>query len=408
MAEKNQNIKQRINQALAGSAAFILIFSFVFAFLGAVFGIYLGPEIVNDFRDLESFFTEETDTDARKNQTSTKPSTPALGIEKATTRVVKEASPSVVSVLATRDLSFFERSLFPGFRQEGTRHEQSVGTGFVAAEDIIVTNKHVVADKNAEYTVVTSEEEKLDAEVVTRDPVEDLAILKVENLNLSPLELGDSSNAKPGQFVIAIGNALGEFRNTVSAGVVSGVSRTLTAGGSLGQSEVLREVIQTDAAINLGNSGGPLLNLRGEVIGINVAKAGGAAENIGFAIPINRIKNSLEQIEERGEVQYPFLGVRYIVINPGIQELNRLPYDYGALIVRGQNPGNVAVVPGSAADKAGITENDIILEVEGEKVTEKNPLDNILSKYKPGDRVELKVYQEGEEKDITVTLDSRD
>jgi serine protease Do len=197
--------------------------------------------------------------------------------------------------------------------------------------------------------------------------------------------------------VIAIGNALGEFRNTVSVGVVSGLGRKVTASGG-GVVETLYDVIQTDAAINPGNSGGPLLNLRGEVIGINFAMAKGA-ENIGFAIPINYAKKDIEQIKKYGKIVFPFLGVRYVIITDQIQKENNLPVNYGAWVLKGPK-GEPAIFPGSAAEKAGLKEGDIILEFNGEKITADNPLAKIITKYQPGDKVSLKILRA--KKEITL------
>jgi len=229
-------------------------------------------------------------------------------------------------------------------------------------------------------------------------------LLKVEGINLPPLELGDSSKIKIGQTVIAIGNALGEYRNTVTKGVISGVGRTITAGNGRGFSETLEDVIQTDAPINFGNSGGPLIDLQGKVIGVNTAIASGG-QLIGFAIPINQAKEVIESVKKYGKVVYPFLGVRYVLIDESIAKKNNLPVDYGALIVRGENVTDLAVVPGSPADKAGLMENDIILEVQGEKVTKENNLGKLIRKHKPGDTIELKILRKGEEKTVEVTLD---
>jgi serine protease Do len=216
------------------------------------------------------------------------------------------------------------------------------------------------------------------------------------------LKLGNSDNLQIGQTVIAIGNALGEFRNTVSVGVISGLGRTITASGG-GLIETLEDVIQTDAAINKGNSGGPLLNLKGEVIGVNVAMAQ-EAQNIGFAIPINRAKKAITQVKTLGKIVYPFLGVRYILVTPEIQEERNLPVDYGALIVKGESPQEPGVIPGSAADKAGLREGDIILEVDGQKITPQNSLAKVIQTHNPGDKIVLKILREKKELILEATL----
>lgn len=336
--------------------------------------------------------------------------------------VVERVSPAVVSVIVSKYVSVIEQYYInpfkefeqffgqnfgfeiPQYREKGKElQEVGGGTGFVIGSNgLIITNKHVVLDEDAEYTVLTNDGEKYPAPVLARDPVQDIAILKISASNLSTVKIGDSDKLRIGQTVIAIGNALGEFRNTVSVGVISGLARTVTAGGG-GFSEQLEEVIQTDAAINQGNSGGPLLNLEGEVIGINTAMAQGA-ENIGFAIPINKAKKDITDIETKGKISYPFLGVRYILIDKTIQAKNNLPVDYGVLVLRGDEPGEVAVMPGSAADKAGIVENDIILEADGQKITPQNPLSKIILKHNVGDKIVLKALHQGAEKIVDVEL----
>ncbi|MDP2709288.1 MAG: trypsin-like peptidase domain-containing protein [bacterium] len=353
--------------------------------------------------------------------------------ESAVIAAAEKVSPAVVSIIITRDLpnirgfdsdqfgsDFFRRffgDAFPDlFRSEPpdggesdqggtTRQEIGGGTGFiVSADGYIVTNKHVIADSSADYTVLMNDGSRHAAKVLAQDPLNDLAVLKIEAGNLPTVELGDSLNLKVGQTVIAIGNALGEFRNTVSTGVISGLARSITAAGGRFGSEQLTNVIQTDASINPGNSGGPLLNIAGQVIGINTAIVQGA-QNIGFAIPINEVKNSITSVKQTGRIVRPWLGVRYTLINQAMADANNLSVNYGALIVRGQNQTDLAVIPGSPADKAGLQENDIILEINGQKIDEQNPLANLVAKLKPGDEITLKVLHQGEEKTLKVRLE---
>jgi len=314
--------------------------------------------------------------------------------EEKVIKAVEEVSPSVVSIIVTKDI-FFQKKRVGG------------GTGFIISSDgMILTNKHVVLDKEAEYSILTNNGESFPAKVLARDPIKDLAIIKIENgNNLKPLNLGNSDNLQIGQTVIAIGNALGEFQNTVSVGVVSGLKRTVTASGG-GITELLENLIQSDAAINKGNSGGPLLNLRGEVIGVNVAMSQ-AAENIGFAIPINEAKRDIEQVRTLGKIVYPFLGVRYVLITKDIKQENNLSVDYGALIVRGDESGESAITPGSAAETAGLQEGDIILEFNQEKITLENSLAKIIQKYNPGDKIVLKILRKNKEKIVSVVLGER-
>ncbi len=344
--------------------------------------------------------------------------------------VVKKASPAVVSIVASTEVPTFEtyyRSPFPDLppefeqffnfripelRQNGTEKRRiGAGTGFfVSSDGYIVTNKHVVEDEDAEYTVYLNDEErrgeKVPATVLALDPDSDLAVLKVALEDMPYLEFGDSDSLEVGQTAITIGYALGEFDNTVSKGVISGLSRSITAGSLFSRrSERLSNLIQSDAAINPGNSGGPMLDIEGNVIGVNVAMA--SAENIGFAIPAREAKDAFEQARDTGTIEKEkraFLGVRYVLLDELLQEENNLPYDYGALVLRGDTFQDLAVVPGSPADKAGIVENDIILDIEGEKITLRNTLSDIIATHKPDEKVTLRIYHKGDEKEVEVTL----
>ena len=343
---------------------------------------------------------------------------PTRNEEETIIQIVENTSPAVVSVVATKDVPVIEQyytnpfgDLLPGFlvpqyRQKGTQRQQvGAGTGFFVSQDgMIVTNKHVVADSAAEYTAITNNGKRLSAKVLARDPAKDIAVLKVEGNNNAFIRLGDSANLKVGQTVIAIGNALGEFQNTVSVGVISGLSRTVVASGGSGELEVLQQVIQTDAAINPGNSGGPLLDISGRVIGINTAIARGA-ENIGFALPINSVKKALEDVRSFGKIRYPFLGVRYVIINLAVKEARKLSVDYGALVTAGE--GELAVMADSPAKKAGIQHGDIILEFDGVRIDRNNTLADLISSRKIGDKVKLKVLRQGKEIFLEATLEER-
>lgn len=379
----------------------ILISALVGLIAGSISGAYIQISLMK--RSAPESFIEQQDLKVREM--------------KSIPEVVKQASPAVVSVIVSKFVSILERDYFnpfgenspfdiriPIIREKGKElKEVGGGTGFIVSSDgLIVTNKHVVLDEEAEYTVLTNDGQKYSAKVLDRDPIQDAAVLKIEADNLPTLRLGDSDRLEIGQTVIAIGNALGEFRNTVSAGVISGLLRTITATGG-GFSEQLEEVIQTDAAINQGNSGGPLLSLYGEVIGVNTARDP-TAENIGFAIPINKIKKAINDVKTRGEIVYPFLGIRYVLINKALVEAQDLSVNYGVLIVRGDKPREVAIVPDSGADKAGLKEGDIILEIDNKRIDEKNPLAKLILKYYPEDEVSLKVLRDGEEIILKVIL----
>src|SRR3989338_2322596 len=337
---------------------------------------------------------------------------------------VQQSQKAVVSIVISQDVPLYEQyfsqqnegffgNIFPQFniqipqlRQNGTQ-KQDVGGGsgfLVSADGLIITNRHVVNQDNAEYTVFLSDGSKHGAKVIAKDPVNDIAVLKIDGNNLPFLRFADSSSLQVGQTAIAIGNALGEFQNTVSAGIVSGLSRSITAGDTLSQPEQLDEVIQTDAAINPGNSGGPLLNLAGDVIGVNVAIVQGS-QNIGFALPANIAQSVVTSVQKTGKISRAYLGVRYSNITPEIQQSNNLSVDYGALVLRGQNPQELAVVPGSPANKAGIVEGDIILEADGKKLDSTTSLASFVAKKQPGDSVTLKVLSKGKEKTVTVKLE---
>lgn len=353
---------------------------------------------------------------------------PAADYESAVVKAVETASPSVVSIVISKDLPVIEQCPFspfsdlpPEFRdffgdgfnlsqpcQKGTkRQEIGGGSGFIISSDgLVITNKHVVADTKADYTVLTNEGEKYEAKVLARDIAQDLAILKINLTNggLPVSTLGDSDKIRLGQTAIAIGNALGEFRNTVSVGVISGLARNITASGKGISTEVIQGVIQTDTAINPGNSGGPLLNLRGEVIGINTAIASGA-QNIGFAIPINQAKRAIKSVKETGAIKVPYIGVRYLMLSEEISKSQKLPVAYGAL-VRGTTDGP-AVMPNSPAEKAGILAEDIILEVNGEKLENNKTLSSVIQKYNIGDTLNMKIRRGDKTLDVSLTLAER-
>lgn len=392
----------------------ILLVSFLFGLFG---GFVSRPDAIA--RLIATFHTK-----APVVQTPETPSLASVPLEdQSIVSVVDHASPAVVSIIISKDVpkvrNFFRTPFgFPFLNDplestddgNGNSTKQTIGngSGFLVSQDgYIITNKHVVSDTAAEYTVITSDKKEYPASVLALDPVNDIAVIKVNGDGFPALRLGDSDQIRVGQTAIAIGNPLGEFANSVSRGIISGLKRRVVAGVSNGRGEeVLSDIIQTDAAINPGNSGGPLLNLAGEVIGINVAVAQGA-ENIGFAIPVNQIKRAVDEVKRTGKIAVPYLGVRYVLIDAEVAKAMGLSIDHGALIQRGQNITDLAVVPGSPADKAGLVENDIILEIDGQEVGSDQPLANLIGSRQVGDTVKLKILHRGEEQILSVRLEER-
>lgn len=327
--------------------------------------------------------------------------------ESAVINTISKAIPSVVTVsiakiTSTRDSIEIDPFDFndPFKRIPGKQEtiEQNIGSGFIISDDgLIVTNKHVVSDTSAEYKIITNDNKTYQVKSVARDPLNDIAILKIDQKGLFPLKLGSSENLKLGQFVIAIGTPLGEFQNTATLGIVSGLGRGITAGSPFeGYVERLDNVIQTDAAINPGNSGGPLLNLAGQVIGINTAVSQ-EGQNLGFAIPISIVNDLLTKYDkQQGKINRPFLGVRYQIISQKTAVINNLPQ--GAYILE--------VIKDSSADKAEIKVDDIITEINGQKLNDENDntLQKIISQQDIGDRISLKIYRDGKIIDKTIIL----
>lgn len=397
------------------------IISLVAGALGAILILRFGPQI----QALRPFVPAPSAAPAQLPIPEQKDAPVLPGVsahEQAVITAAKIASPAVVSIVLTADVPVLERSFenpfedffggqlpfqfqVPQLQQRRTqRQEIGGGSGFlISADGLILTNRHVVNREDVEYTVFTNDGKRHEASVVTLDPALDLAIVKIDGNSFPFLALGNSDELITGQTVIAIGNALAELRNTVSVGVISGLSRSIVAGDELGQTELLEHVVQTDAAINPGNSGGPLLNLRGQAVAVNVAVAFGS-ENIGFAIPINEAQAVIQAAKSGGKISRAFLGVRHIQITPALKEQEQLPVDYGALIIRGEDSTELAVTPGSPADKAGVVEDDIILEIDGVKIDEQHSLASQIRRKQAGQGVKLKVLHDGKEREVSTTL----
>ncbi|MEI7765276.1 MAG: trypsin-like peptidase domain-containing protein [bacterium] len=420
--------------------------SFVLAFITSLVSLIIilaiGLGIIWHYRaKVFSYFAKEYITESQKivdiGNSSTKSENEKiierqsiLSQESLVVGVVKRTNPAVVSIVISKNVPKYEAcsngnqqeinpfgdmfgTMMPNFFfnspqycQNGTQ-KQDIGGGsgfFVTSDGLIVTNKHVVDQKDVDYTVFTNDGKKHSATVIARDSVLDIALIKITGNGYPYLNLGDSDTLQVGQSVVAIGNALGEFRNTVSVGVVSGLARSITAGDNLGNSETLDKVIQTDAAINPGNSGGPLLDLSGDVIGVDVAVAQGS-QSVGFALPINTVKGAINSVKSTGKIVRPYLGVRYVAIDASMKEKNNLTVDYGVLVKPGTTASDLAVIPGSPADKAGIVENDIILEMNGIKIDDKNSLASLIRGKNVGDIINLKILHKGVEKIVGVTLE---
>lgn len=329
--------------------------------------------------------------------------------------IVKKILPSVVSISIAKNIEEIEEGdysplNFFHFPEKKHRHKVRIGGGsgfFVSKDGLILTNRHVVVDSDAEYTVVTSKGERYRAKVVARDQINDIAVIDIKGSGYQPLSMGDSSKVELGQTVLAIGNALGQFQNTVSKGVISGLARYIYASATPDEEmQNLRGLIQTDAAINPGNSGGPLIDLDGNVVGINAAIVWGA-QSIGFSIPINNAKKDLNDLTRFGHIRQPFLGVRYVQITKELQESKKLPVEYGALVLKEHLPTDSAIVKGSPASKAGVKEGDIILEYNNKKITEKNTLQDFIQKSQIGDEVITKILRGKKEINLKVVLEER-
>lgn len=330
--------------------------------------------------------------------------------ESVVTNVVSKSIPSVVTVAikstTTGGNFYFDPfNPFGGIQQAPQQQQninQNIGSGFTVSPDgLIITNKHVVSDTSATYQVLTNDNQKYDVQQIYRDPLNDLAILKINAANLKPLPLGDSANLKLGQISIAIGTPLGEFTNTVTTGIVSGLGRGITAGSPYeGFVEKLDNVIQTSAALSPGNSGGPLLNSSGEVIGVNTAIAQGG-QNIAFAIPVNVVKSLLDNFQKRGgSFAMPYLGVRYEMIDRQTAIMNKLPE--GAYVE--------SVVTGSPAEKAEIQADDVIVEINGQKISSASGQDLAAraADLQIGQTVDVKLWRSGKEMTLKLTVGSSD
>ncbi len=321
-------------------------------------------------------------------------------------QIAKDVSPSVVSV------NVISTATRQGYFGTSQAQEESAGTGVIISRDgVIITNRHVVPAGTDSVSVTLSDGTKLsDVEVIGRTSDSDsldVAFLKVKDLKgntLTPAIIADSSKVQVGDKVVAIGNALGQFQNTVTSGIISGFGRSIEAGNEGGtSSETLQNLFQTDTAINRGNSGGPLVNTSGEVIGINTAVAGDA-ENIGFAIPINDIQGLITSVLKEGKLLRPYLGVRYVSLTDDYAYQYNLSVKRGAYLAPAQ--GQTVILENSPASKAGLKEKDIITKINDVPIDESHSLTSVLGKNSVGDKVTLTIIRDGKEQKLTATLEA--
>lgn len=323
--------------------------------------------------------------------------------------IAKEVGQSVVSVNVTSETA---TGFFGFFGQPRSYEQSSAGTGIILSDDgLVITNRHVVPEGTTNVSLVLSDGTELEeVEVVGRTSENDsldVAFLQIKDKKgktLTPAKIGTSSDMRVGDSVVAIGNALGQFQNTVTTGIVSGYGRSVQASSGSGSGgENLNDLFQTDASINQGNSGGPLVNMHGEVIGINTAVAGGA-ENIGFAIPIDNIKGLIKQVSSSGKLERPYLGIVYVALTDSIAKELDLSVNRGVYIPKSADYGRQTLIEGAPAQKAGIKEGDIIIKVGDKKIDERNSLASLLGAYQPRDKAKLTVNRDGKEQVIAVEL----
>jgi len=372
-----------------GSVIMVIILSLVIGSLAGAFGSgtarYWIAKYVFQDKDAEKMIEETKQVNVKEDS--------------AIIETAQKVSPAVVSIISS--------SKVQGFFGQSSYTEESGGTGFIITSDgMIMTNRHVVSSKKGDYKVLTHDGKSYEAKVVSLDPANDIAVIQIDVNNLPVVSFGDSSKLQVGQRVVAIGNALGEYQNTVTAGVVSAVGRTISAYDRGGRPEKLEGVIQTDAAINEGNSGGPLVNLEGQVVGMNTAIDKGG-QLISFAIPSNIVREAMDSVLEHGRIIRPFLGVRYLEVTKEFAQFNDLKSEKGALVYSG-NSNLLAVIPDSPADKAGLEVNDIITKVNDDEINKDNSLSRLLQKYSPGTEVELTIIRGGKEIKVKVKLEEKE
>jgi len=411
------DFQQKPNRSVSNSTILIVAIA-ISAIVGATTGA-AGSVVFSRVFGENSFFSSSSLNSVDLEGKDVEPEVVRLiEQESATISVVEKVTPAVVSIVVRKEAkfldsknnTFFERffELQPTEGENTTVQNSELveiggGTGFfVSSDGLIVTNRHVVNDEDAVYSVVTNDGHELEATVVARDAFLDIAILDVEGEDYPIASFGDSDALRIGQTVIAVGNTLSEYRNTVTKGVVSGINRRVVAGDLAGE-EVIEHAIQTDAAINPGNSGGPLINLFGEVIGINTATSF-QGEAISFALPINDVTRIVSDVQEFGRIVRPWLGVRYVMLNTQIAKEEGVELIKGALIYSGDQEGEEAVFSGSPADVAGLQDGDVVISINNKELTQSYSLAQAINQLRPGDQIKMVVQSGTNQFDTVATL----
>lgn len=370
------------HRPISGRHAGLTLLLLVFAFAAGILGSYLYETYIDRQPSPESSAYDGNTIVSKQEQNIAS--------------VAEKVAPSVVSIIAKQT----QQTVYGGVREQS-----GAGTGIVLSKDgYILTNNHVIEGADT-VTVITADGTTYsDVAVIGRDPLNDVGFIKVQHVdNFTPAKLGDSKTVRIGQTVVAIGNALGQYENTVTSGIISGMGRTVTASvnGTLEGAEDLTDLLQTDAAINSGNSGGPLVNMAGQVIGINTAIASDA-NSVGFVIPIGSTKGVIASVLADGKVARPYVGVRYIAITPDVAKEYKLDVAHGAYVLGDTNES--AVVRGGPADKAGVRNKDIITKVNGVTVGKKGSVATLVGEYKVGDTITLTILRNGKSLTLEVTL----
>ncbi len=342
-------------------------------------------------------------------------------LQEKITSTIRQTMPSVVSILLSEHLASITKQYHPASYPFFPAHQRQLqheledehrgyaggGSGFVVdASGLIVTNKHVINDPKLDYVVVTTDGRHFPATVISIDPLNDVALLKVDATDLVPVTFGDAAKLELGTCVLAIGNALGVFKNTVSLGIVSGLARSVsTQADEKGSTHELRGLIQTDAAINPGNSGGPLVTLDGSVVGINAALINGA-QNISLAIPVSTVIRDLEDLKKFGHIRRPYLGMRYVIVGEGFAKQLGAPVTSGAYVT-GETPEDHGVVSGSPAAKAGLVDGDLVTTCDGRLLCDEYTFQDVLESAQVGQTIELSVWRGNKSHLVFVTLEER-